>query len=141
MGCDIYSVAQVRKNEQWVVCGATFSDPYFVHDPFANRNYAVFGFLAGVRNHEVPVLQEMRGFPEDGISQAIRDRLSNGRTTSWVTLRQLLEFDYDQKFVDTVYGSGLTTVRNFLPDEFFADVEILKTLGSPDDVRVVFDFD
>lgn len=140
MGCDIYSVAQVRKDGQWEESDAVFSDPYFVHDPFANRNYGVFGFLAGIRNHEVPVLQEMRGLPEDGVSQAIRDRLSNG-STSWVTLRQLLEFDYDQKFVDTVYDSGPTTVRNFLPADFFADVELLKTLGEPDDVRVIFDFD
>lgn len=33
------------------------------------------------------------------------------------------------------------TYRQFLGENFFKDLEIMKTLGPPEDIRVVFGFD
>jgi hypothetical protein len=38
-------------------------------------------------------------------------------------------------------GGTQTTLRAFLGDHFMSHVEALKSLGEPDDVRVVFWFD
>lgn len=79
------------------------------------------------------------------------------------TLKELLDFDYDKTFenrrTSTVYkteGGGMayngaakaeegdgeiTTFRDFFGEWFFGDLEILKTLGEPENVRIIFWFD
>ena len=167
MGCDIYSYAEVYDGEKWSIVGDVFPLSEFdqkrqrkTHGshPFDWRWYGMFGFLANVRNYSrVPVLAEPKySLPED-VSAAIKEEYGdyNGwHTTTWLTLRQLLDFDYDQVFWDRRVmknGNGAAladegegehlTVRKFLGESFFRDIDVLKTLGDPNKVRVVFWFD
>lgn len=164
------------------------SEKYFA--PFNWRNYSMFGFLADVRNysHCTPIA-DTRGLPIDSeylnsvsthayetnpmsgiaipeneretVMQDIRDGGYFG--FSWLTLKELLDFDYDKTFWDrrisrityNEYGGSYTngaaiaeegegetiSYRQHLGEEFFKDLEILKTFGEPENVRVVFYFD
>lgn len=77
---------------------------------------------------------------------------------TWLTLKELINFDYNQTFEDLRYtkvtgnvsdgravakeGEGqITTFKEFLGNHFFKCIEILKTLGNPEDVRIIFWFD
>lgn len=84
---------------------------------------------------------------------------------SWFTLKELLDYDYSTEFWNlrysktTVNSNGgsytngaeigapndgnttLTIMRDFLGECFFEDLETLKTLGTPEDVRIIFWFD
>ncbi len=156
MGCDIHAFAEVRskKTGKW-------SDDDF--RPFDDRNYSLFAFLANVRNYDCcePIAQP-RGIPDD-VSDYVNEEhqtwLFDGHSASHLTLRELLEFDYDKTFwnrrVDKQIGpnhwtgAGLAeegegqviSYRENLGENFFADLKHLATLGEPDDVRIVFWFD
>lgn len=78
---------------------------------------------------------------------------------SYLTLKELLDFDYDKVFwnrrvtkqtgPNSWSGAALAeegegthvTYRENLGEHFFLHLEELKTLGDPDDVRIVFWFD
>lgn len=156
MGCDIHSYAEVRRNGRWEpVSGQQFSDG---DEPFGWRNYGMFGFLADVRNYSyVPVIAERRGIPGDVSAEVLDDYhwwTGNAHSATWLTLAELLAYDYDQTFWDrrvTRNGDGAAlaeegegehvTLREFLSEGFFADLETLRGLGDPADVRVVLWFD
>lgn len=158
-----------------------------ITEPFGWRSYAVFGFFADVKNysHCTPI-SEPKGLPDDSewlnspskYAYAINpmsgepipenERETNKKdvqedgnyhSMSWLTLKELLDYDYEQKFWDrrvtkqtspngwngaalAEEGEGQTiTYREHLGEGFFKDIEVLKTLGSPEDVRIVFWFD
>lgn len=190
MGCDIHSFVEVRKSGKW---GRVNADIFIgwkqkQSSPFDTRNYAVFGFLAGVRNysHCVPI-SGPKGLPDD--SEHLNTPLAepqnysyygydngtaytnkgdiecdaNYHSLSHLTLNELLDFDYEKTFWDrritriTTFPNGSTfsngaslaeegegktiTYREHLGESFFEDIEALKTLGSPEDVRIIFYFD
>lgn len=160
-------------------------------EPFGWRSYSVFGFLADVRNYShCPVLVEPRGLPLDSewLNQPSKyaydknpmsgevipyeERETNKKdiendwnyhTCSHIYLKELLEFDYTQKFEDRRYskkeitpGGGMVingaaisepgqgtmiTFREHLGSGFFEDLMQLKMLGEPEGVRIVFYFD
>jgi len=56
MGCDIHGVFQVSNEGEW----ETINSPYNWE-----RDYLLFGFLAGVRERNVYCLGEPRGIPDD----------------------------------------------------------------------------
>jgi hypothetical protein len=172
MGCDIHSYAEVRKGDQWHMVGPTFPLDDFGREwekrthtehPFDWRSYGMFGFLADVRNYSrVPVIADPKHELPPDVSKEIRNEYGDDgdwHTATWLTLRQLIEFDYDQVFWDrrvtkqltanSWTGAGLAeggegehlTVREFLGERFFRDLDLLKSLGDPDNVRVVFWFD
>lgn len=188
MGADIHSFAERKRNGKWEmveekVFGCESEWPGKGASPFDWRSYSVFGFLADVRKYShVPVLVEPRGLPEDSefLNQIVDDgwagwgpngctirednlRNMNYHSHSYITLRELLDFDYEQTFEDRRYtkvttfpgggqridgaaeaneGEGeITTFREFLGEGFFDDIAVLQTLGEPDDVRIVFWFD
>ncbi len=170
-----------------------FSDwgDHTTSEPFGCRSYGVFAFLAGVRIYShVPVLVEPRGLPTDsdwlnGVSKyayennpmsgeiiPYEERETNKRdiendpnyhTHSWISLQELMDFDYGQKFEnrrisETVIASGGTTIidgsaeaqqghgkeltyREFLGKGFFEHLFQLQTMGLPADVRIIFYFD
>lgn len=70
----------------------------------------------------------------------------DGHSASWLSLKELLEFDYDQIFEDRRNGGytcepgkgELTTYKEFLGEGFFEDLEKLKNSGAD---RIVFWFD
>jgi len=67
MGCDIHSIVQVKLGRQWVTitdCLFLWDEETHTYSPFDRRCYAVFGFLADVRNYsKVPPISEPRGLP------------------------------------------------------------------------------
>ena len=153
MACDIHAYVEVKRNGGWNYEGEAFDC----------RNYGLFGFLANVRNYsKVPVLAEPRGLPAD-VGDVVRQKFEewncDGHTHSWLLLRELTNFDYDQQFEDLRVtrevrprcfdgrvtadpgGGTMTTYREFLGDWYFEELDRLRTFGEPDDVRVVFWFD
>lgn len=171
MGCDIHSYAETKKKDKWVLVTDIFPLSDFDKEwdkrergdhPFDWRSYGLFGFLAGVRNYsEVPTIVEPRGFPEDAsdeVKKAWEEWEYGGHTPSWITVKELLDFDYDQVFWDrrvTKVEGNVTngaahaeegegehlTIREFLGEMYFKHLEALKEIGSPENTRIVFWFD
>jgi hypothetical protein len=153
MGCDIHSYAE-KKNAQgkWEVI------PDF--EPFECRNYAVFGWLADVRNYSglIPISMP-RDIPKDAsaeVADIFEEWDCDAHTPSWLSVEELLNFDYDATCEDLRYtkqtgpnswnggatcepGEGKkTTYRELFGEYFFNDLEELKKSGAE---RVIFWFD
>jgi hypothetical protein len=152
----------------------------------------MFGFLSGVRNYsKVTPISDPKGLPQDSeylnkpseygyyikdmyygghIPEQDRGRKytdilydANYHSHSYLTLKELLDFDYSKTFEDRrttkteirsnggtlingahvcVEGSGSTvTYRDYLGESFFECIYQLKMLGAPEDVRIIFWFD
>jgi hypothetical protein len=159
MGCDIFSWVEAYdpQTNKWKVVRNAFpaSDlekslyqTDFVSAPFRDRNYGLFGFLADKRNFACceplaqprglpadcdleggcAVMNESNGVPNEPIGEI---ELSDSfNTHSWVLLKELLDFDYERG----------QTYRELLSPEFLETLQIMKELGQPDQVRVVFCF-
>lgn len=219
MGCDIHCWCEVRKGRKWeTVEDNIFPHPYYRADepedpewnskqtnqPIYGRNYDLFSILAGVRNYAgtLPIALP-RGVPHNaspGYKEEVKSWSGNGHTHSWLTLKEILDFDWEGKKTHhegymsasaykhlketgkaTIYCGGvygpkiisnqemdqwLTTHEVGEPEflgfdekqpytlahwqETYAQcalnfltviVPILKTLGKPEDVRLVFFFD
>ena len=158
MGCDIHShvetkdAAGVWRAVEWE------SDDKYAAGPFDWRSYALFGWLADVRNYSaVPPLAEPKGLPDDvgdGIRTEHEDMQWDAHSASWFSVDELLAFDYDQEFEDrrvTRNGDGsvtaepgggeVTTYREFLGPAYFSDLDRLRALNEQAPTRVVFWFD
>lgn len=153
MGCDIHVCAE-RKGAD-----GNFEDVN-IGDALCGRSYGEFAFLAGVRNYSgVQPIAEPRGFPEDAASttaQAFDDWGCDAHTPSWLTVDELLAFDYSASMEDRrvtrqiapgLVSGGCTcepgegkamTWREFLGEWFFRDLEAIKAAGAE---RIVFWFD
>jgi hypothetical protein len=153
MGCDIHSFAE-RKNAagewQWV--------PGL--EPFGDRSYGTFGWLADVRNYSaIPPIAEQRGFPGDASPEVAEDYDAWGgdaHSPSWLTVAELLSFDYEAvcedrrttKQLGPNFWTGAATCeegegarqtyREFLGARFFEDLRALQEAGAE---RIVFWFD
>jgi hypothetical protein len=155
MGCDIHSFVEIKTDGVWRWIYNV------VDEPFSWRNYGIFGFLADVRNYSrSPVIAQPRGLPDD-VSPELRDTSDNYdfHSHSWLTLAELMTYDYDRTFwnrrvmkltADGILdgaalaeeGEGRTvSLREFLGDHFFEQLQTLAELGDPEDVRIVFWFD
>lgn len=155
MGCDIHSYVEFKHGEHWD--NLDFS-------PFRTRSYGAFAFLAGVRNYSgVRPISEPRGLPADlaFITKHAHDEWKDdAHTASWLSVRELLDFDYEAMMEDRrytrreaagFYNGGATcepgqgkqmTWREFLGDWFMRDLEILRTASKTHpDMRIVFWFD
>ena len=187
IGCDIHSFVEVKTNGKWLRLEEPKFDDYGdkkTTEPFGWRSYSVFGFLADVRNYShCKPISEPKGLPDD--SEYLNTKLdepqnysyygydngtaytnkgeiecdANYHSLSWLSLKELLDFDYEQKFWDrrvtkqeapnvwngaalAEEGEGQTiTYREHLGEGFFKDIDVLKTLGQPEDVRIIFWFD
>lgn len=160
MGCDIHSFVEIRAEGQWEHAdGTLFPNAEYQGEasaPFPYRDYGLFGFLADVRNYSYsPVIAEPRGLPAD-VSAPVRAEYGDDdwwHSASWLTVAELLGFDYDQVFEDlrsaawpgpvsVTPGQGeRVTLREFLGEGFFERLGELAQLGDPNNVRVVFWFD
>jgi hypothetical protein len=149
MGCDIHAIAEVRTAGRWTASDWTVFD---------GRNYGIFGFLADVRNYsESPVIAEPRGLPDDvDMTDEQRQEWADGwyHSASWLTLAELLAYDYDRVFWDRRITRGNNgaaraeegegehlPLREFLGEWYFTELQRLGALGVPEDVRLVFWFD
>lgn len=153
MGCDIHAYAEVKRDGRWEFGARVFDC----------RNYGLFGWLADVRNYSaVPSIAEPRGLPAD-VSHSVREKAEywdvDGHTHSWLSGRELFDFDYEATFEDRrvtrvlssgVHHGGCTaepgggqvvTYREFLGECLERTLAKLRELGAPEDTRVVFWFD
>lgn len=147
MGCDIHAYAE-RRNEagQWEEIPDL--------QPFDWRSYSLFGWLAGVRNYSaVEPIAKGRGLPEDATSAVRECYLDDDdcHSCTWVSLAELLEFNYDMLCEDRrggAFNSGASTrpqgegavmpYRQFLGKNYFEELERLKSAGVE---RIIFWFD
>lgn len=168
MSCDIYAFAEVKgKNNKWEKVNDKIFPTYYgekTDEPFSVRSYSLFGFLANVRNYAYcPVIAQPKGLPNDSEylnSIGGENWVSDGGNASYLTLKELLEFDYEQVFENkrmakqtssnswtgahittTDKGQKMTVKEHLEGSRFFQNLEVLKTLGEPEDVRVLFYFD
>jgi len=161
MGTDISVFLEVRDSQgTWQPAKAEFPDGGGTTSaPFTWRSYGLFGFLADVRNYShVPPICQPRGLPDDAGVEATKEAEDAGYPCSWLSLADLDAVDYDLKFWDRrvtkeirpgVFdcaaiadeGEGeQTTLREFLGTCFFDHLAIMRTLGKPQDVRIIFWF-
>ncbi len=171
MGCDIHMHVEIRENNEWhYFQGEHFSLSDWEKEytgqskgnvPFDWRHYKMFAFLAGVRGTLTPIKEATYSLPED-VSDAVKNEWDddNGHSISYLTARELFEFDYS-KDIDTLTNkrrilTEKTKVKNYTYDSieetyydilggpdamFFTHVKELAELGDLDDVRIVFWFD
>lgn len=153
MGSYIHAYAERRYNGHWIPAhldGIVIENehPARVWD---TQNYTMFGWLADVRNYsKVPPVIERRGLPED-VSSEIANKASADWAYghSWIGLDELLQFNYDATFEDRRHhgetlpeGSGkIITYREIFAPVFWEDIEILKAIDAPENVRIIFFFD
>lgn len=95
-----------------------------------HQSYAVFGFMANIRNlSQSPFISERRGLPEFINWQGYESHYHNGDDFghSYLTLAELEAFDYSIEFIDQREDDKPTvTLRDFLGEGFFADLNTLK---------------
>jgi len=156
MGCDIH-ICLERKNPtgEWVHVPLPADDLRL-----ENRVYAWFEFLADVRNYgAIPPISEPRGIPEDAAPETreAHERWGvDAHSASWLSLNELVHFDYDRNTEDRrvtrrlpsgVLDGGCTcdpgegqrmTFRDYLGPDFFTALRQLDELGAQ---RIVFWFD
>ena len=131
MGRDIHIYAEKRdKLGQWK------SFPRF--SLFQDRNYFVFSFFAGVHKKIKPIFLA-RGLPED-ISKTASDKfkkeISIAHTPSWISMEELLKFNYDEKVYEQP-DPRQGTYKDFLESDYFNDLKKMEEMGVE---RIVFWF-
>ncbi|MBX7247896.1 MAG: hypothetical protein K1X35_02475 [Caulobacteraceae bacterium] len=146
MAVDLMGGAERREGDRWVALPGA--------EPFNWRSYAIFGFLADVRNYShSPVISPPRGLPAD-VSPEIGAAGGGLLAISWLTLEELLAYDYEIEFEDrrTIEtdedtwtfeascpaGAGVRRpLRSLLGPRFFQELKRLKAFGAE---RIVFGF-
>lgn len=122
MGCDIHFYVEKKVDGKWVTADTWYDDKYnpgqksiYPEDfmdrtkgpIYSDRNYDLFGILANVRNGSgfagvntgngfVPI-HELRGVPEDSceeIRNSSEEWDADGHSHSWVTVQELMEYDW-----------------------------------------------
>lgn len=148
MGCDIHMYIEKKINGKWIPAQGFMKNrnddtpdvPYY--DQFHQRNYALFGFLAGVRNTDI-VWFKPKGFPADASEEVARVYHrwgSDAHTPSYLTKEELDRVDWYGEI--DYYGERLTRRKAF--DQFYDLVYWLNSYDyscKPDEIRLVFWFD
>jgi len=146
MGCDIHLYIEEKTADGWKIVPAPNTGGYGSEHPwrdglddqvdedlrewYADRNYSVFGALAGVRGAVTPI-SGPRGFPSD-ISQEVADEAASWgpdwHSKSWLTPKELLAYNWNT--ADYCFGNFL----RFLHEE-------VEPLSREKEIRLVFAFD
>ena len=163
MGVDIHAFVEKRTQTGWEEIIDYYGNRnIYSENPFHNRNTNLFAFLANVRNEEkrIPGLGAPRGIPKDVSrpTEEIDNHASYGdmivtqpawwfrdcHSCTWVTLHELLNFDYSKKFKygeENCFNKELISLQELLPDSYFKELEKLKTFGDPKNIRLIICFD
>lgn len=162
MGCDIHNHVEVKINGIWEYDTLNnfskydyASNTYIKNStsvPFGWRSYSMFSLLGEVRNYiGIIGISNNTGLPSDvsdDVKQESIDEYGDAHSHNYLTLRELIEFDYDKSYLNNNYVEGelitendIYIPRDLLNELFFIQLEELKELGEPDDVRIVFWFD
>ncbi len=141
MGCDIHAFAEVKKEGKWEMVKNHFTMSEWEQNDrgtekstevFSFRNYLLFGILAGVRNKTCTPISVPKKLPKDISNEVFKEYLTwsiDAHSASYLTLKELLEHDYPKGF------------EKEITPLFFTNLEELKELGEPENVRIVFWFD
>lgn len=169
MGCDLHEHFEIRTNGcwkkiqvlpdlNWNTATPEEEQAYWDLPLFIGRDYDLFAVLAGVRNRlNVRPIAPCRGMPGD-VSAEVRaawlqaERSPEVHSPSWLSLHELLTFDWDQPLVDLEPGrpdarwarSEIVTYRDAVSASKFVTsglAELLKLVDDPRDLRMVFWFD
>lgn len=168
MGCDIHCSFYREDPSEFVEISAPIvEDSRYKYEVFDRRSYALFGFLADVRNYSaVKPISQARGLPEWYIKERYikelkvidkpewfyyepeLDRIYCGyHSHSWLTVKELLEFDYEQEIEDRrdydnetcEVGQGAKmSYMEFLGEYYFKELALLENVGC---TYIVFWFD
>jgi hypothetical protein len=177
MGASVKTLVEVQNGKKWgnlyenifpVLTGDVEIYGENTSSPFQRQHYGLFAFIGGVRNYyTVPSIAPHRGLPDDHMSEteiifggaevAISRypyEILEGHSQTWVTAKELLDFNYNEKFEDRRnhdgFNSGETlpegkgeviTYRELLGEHYFKELEVLKTFSEPNKVRIVFAFE
>lgn len=133
---------------EWISIDEWEHNPYFeeteVRKPYwEDRNYLLFAILADVRNdYNIDPISLPKGLPED-VSPEVKNQSDkegeDAHTRSWLTLKELLEYDWQQKFNDD--NNEIFPLKEMVipfVDEF---IPRLIKLNEPENIRMVFWFD
>jgi hypothetical protein len=97
MGCDIHLWIEKRDLEgRWQPAEAYNEDNYYQSDLYDTRSYKLFSLLADVRNDgSIKPIVEPRELPDD-MSPIVAElaRHFADHSHSWLTLRELLDYDW-----------------------------------------------
>lgn len=156
MGCDIHMVIQRQSTGLTRLLG---EPDWELLEPPAEvgwdepRSYTLFGVLAGVRDMlDIEAIADRRGLPDDFDPDRDpppcrwypEDRKDLGdHSFTWMTLAEVLAFNWDRvvtsKDVSDHYRGK--TVRECVPECWFALIEWLQTQDDPECIRLVMGFD
>ena len=138
MGCDIHAVVQYKTKNGWRNSKLRV---------FRERSYALFGFLADVRNYSgIEPLSQPRGIPE-GFKSGLYSRWKcDWHSESWLSSKELAAIDFAQIVEDRRHagktldkGEGkCQTLAEFLGKDNVRDIKKIARLKTG---RVVFWFD
>ena len=150
MAISVIAFSEKRQDGRWVLVEREVMD-------WHARTYSAF--LAGVRNSSlVPPIAQPRGVPADLSEPVAKEFVEQGSDAvepSWLSMQELLQFDYEQRFEDRRVarrvpagyldhaatgepGEGrVVSYREFLGPAYFEELDKLSGSGAE---RVVFWF-
>ncbi len=143
MGCDIHGFVEIKRNDKWKL-----SDVEIPED----RSYDTFAILAGVRNYvnAIPI-SEPKGLPEDLSEESKNDdniqhleywQEGDGHSFSWLTLKEILDYNWEQEFADSRNDYKLVKAKDAICNSWTCFITYLKTVElEPENIRIVFWFD
>jgi hypothetical protein len=116
MGCDIHPAIEYKTSEGWKTLlipnkyyGQWEDEPELTARIPVGRNYNLFAILGNVRNEEgFNYISDSRGLPED-ITPETKSALSDEHSQTYVTLLEILNFDWTQ----VITHSGLVDQNTF----------------------------
>lgn len=124
MGCDIHLYVEKRVDGKWATADKWTHSEYDTENPdsrtvsyedswYTGRNYELFSVLAGVRNrYDIIPISEPRGIPDD-VSPELKQGYNDcyEQSGSWLTLAEILSYDWTQSFIESGYISVLDFFR------------------------------
>ena len=133
MGCDIHAIIERRK--VYPLLGDAYAVWVNSGDPGIDRDYALFGVLAGVRAVEYEPISNKRGLPDDCCEEFVelaRAWARDAHNHGWVTLQELVDYPPDKG--EPISG----TLRELI----FLLGRVANAYGAEHDaIRLVFFFD
>ena len=138
MGCDIHAYIEFKHYDKWV--------EWTSESIWLERDYLMFGTLAGVPRTEVAHFIPPKGMPED-VSRAIRKQqemwAGDGHTHSWLSTNEYLAAMYD--YIHNQMNIAIKGEGGY-PGIIHQPSQTYRALGSAlaglgEDARVVFWFD
>lgn len=147
MGCDIHAYLEESIDGTWLDLGE-------IRD--TNRDYHLFGILAGVRTPCHPI-QPRRGLPydvSDGISTIHKQWGSDAHSASWYMINELIEFkgpvteDSNSRLLTAPWASirpgYVAAASDQIMESLQSFIEVIKKeikVGDMSKFRVIFWFD